>query len=113
MNTGRRGLFRVAKIELEAALREEIARVTPLVLGTSDGLRSPEGVGGFHPAGWKARGRASVVFPRTRAASSSIQIASRRPSVPPPVHIERVLIDEGTGVPPQWRAQALARSRPR
>ncbi|MGI9174133.1 MAG: two-component regulator propeller domain-containing protein [Rhodothermales bacterium] len=93
MNTGRRGLFRVPKTELEAAMRGEIERVTPLVLGPSDGLRSPEGVGGFHPAGWKARdGR--LWFPTHQGGVVVDPDHVETASVPPPVHIERVLVDD-------------------
>ncbi|NBC16673.1 MAG: response regulator [Bacteroidetes bacterium] len=93
INTARRGIFRVLKSDLEAVARGRAGRILPLPLSRSDGLRSVEGVGGFHPAGWVARdGR--LWFPTHQGVAVIDPDQIQRDPTPPPVHIEAVLLDE-------------------
>ena len=93
MNTARAGIVRVEKAELDAVMRGEAERVTPLVLGRADGLRSLEGVGGFHPSGWRAAdGR--LWFPTHRGVAVVDPARITADPTPPPVYIEEVLVDD-------------------
>ncbi len=55
LNTGRSGIVRIAKHQLDEVSLGIIDAVSPFVLGRSDGMRSIEGIGGFQPAGLKDR----------------------------------------------------------
>ncbi len=93
MNTARAGVVRVEKAELDAVMRGEAERVTPLVLGRADGLRSLEGVGGFHPSGARgADGR--LWFPTHRGVAVVDPTRIAADPVPPPVYIEEVLVND-------------------
>jgi signal transduction histidine kinase/ligand-binding sensor domain-containing protein len=48
------GIFRVPRADLEAVAEGRAAVVQPFILGTADGMKSPESNGGTQPAGWKA-----------------------------------------------------------
>jgi signal transduction histidine kinase/ligand-binding sensor domain-containing protein len=55
--SGNRGVYRVAKDQLNAFADGKINRVHSVLYGRSDGLRNPETNGGFQPAGYRdARG---------------------------------------------------------
>jgi len=92
-NTGRAGIVRLQKAELDAVLRGDAERVAPLVLGRADGLRSTEGVGGFHPSGWRARdGRLWFATHRGVAVVDPARIGVH--PIPPAVHVEEVLVND-------------------
>ena len=92
-NTGRVGIARLQKAEVEAVLRGEAERISPLVLGRADGLRSTEGAGGFHPSGWRGRdGRLWFATHRGVAVVDPARIGVH--PVPPPVHVEEVLVND-------------------
>jgi signal transduction histidine kinase/ligand-binding sensor domain-containing protein len=88
---GNRGIYRVAKHEIEEIVAGKRRRLQSLVLGTADGMRSREcNAGGA--AGWKGHdgrlwfatiGGAVAVDPRRLAGNP----------VPPPLAIESVLVD--------------------
>lgn len=84
----RRGLFRVAKKELEELARGERTGVACTAFGKADGLLSVQCNGVAKPAAWKGRdGR--LWFPTIRgviAVDSRIQANDR----PPPVYVEDV-----------------------
>lgn len=99
LNTGRGGLARLEGDALADAARaraagaREPAAPAPLVLGHPDGLRSIEGVGGFHPAGWKARdGR--LWFPTHEGVVVVEPDRVQRSLLPPPVHVAEVRVDD-------------------
>ncbi len=93
VNTGRAGIARLQKAEVEAVLRGEAERISPLVLGRADGLRSTEGAGGFHPSGWRGHdGRLWFATHRGVAAVDPARIGVN--PVPPPVHVEEVLVND-------------------
>ena len=104
--SGNKGVFRVARQELEALARGEIRAVTPTAYGTADGMKSNECSGMANPAGWKSRdGR--LWFPTARGIVV-IDPSQVAPSpVAPPVKIERVVVDGETlaslDVPPGKR----------
>lgn len=89
--TSNRGLYRVAKERVLAALSGKPADLSGTVYGTPDGMPSAEGVGGF-PAAMRAR--SGHVWVATARGAAVVDPSARvRNSVPPPVHIEEVLID--------------------
>jgi len=87
-----KGLFRVAKRELDEVADGTRARVSPVVYGIADGMKSAECNGGS-PAGWKTRD-GTLWFPTIRGA---VRIDPKHlPTNPlrPPVAIEEVRLDE-------------------
>ena len=62
-----KGIFRVAKTEMNAFARGERDLISSTVYGVEDGMKSAEGNGGQQPAGWKARD-GSLWFTTTRGA---------------------------------------------
>ena len=83
-----RGIFVLAKADLDAFARGETVRLTPRIYDRSDGLRTHEFMGGTQPAGWKgADGR--MWFPTVGAGLTSINPErTLRNDLPPPVLIE-------------------------
>ena len=51
---GNRGLFGIELAQLEAFASGRVGRISPVSLGVSDGMRSPECNGGGQPSAWKA-----------------------------------------------------------
>lgn len=49
------GIYRVARAELNAVAEGKAAAVQPFIIGTADGMTTPESNGETQPAGWKAR----------------------------------------------------------
>lgn len=92
-----KGVFRVAKADLEAVARGERETVASEVFGRADGLRSAECNGGFQPSAYRGRdGR--LWFPTIQgvAAVDPEEVAPN--PVPPGVVIEEVLA-EGEPLP--------------
>jgi diguanylate cyclase (GGDEF)-like protein/PAS domain S-box-containing protein len=88
--TSPRGVSRVHRADLDAVLDGGRARLTPVLYGPDDGLRSSECVGGFHPAGWRAKdGR--LWFPTAGGAASVTPGAAHRESMAPTVLVEEVV----------------------
>jgi ligand-binding sensor domain-containing protein/signal transduction histidine kinase len=86
------GIFRVAKKELRASARGEIARVTSVAYGERDGMKTRAGNLGNQPAAWKLAGGQMlfstmrgvvVVDPARLAPDTSI----------PPIYIERAIVN--------------------
>lgn len=91
--SGNRGISRVARRDLEAFARGEIAGVNAVAFGQSDGMVETECNGGAQPAGWQARdGR--LWFPTIRG----VVVVDPRPlpinKVPPGVAIVRVAAEQ-------------------
>jgi signal transduction histidine kinase/ligand-binding sensor domain-containing protein/DNA-binding response OmpR family regulator len=84
-----RGIFSVARDELEAFAAGTQTQVHSLVYTERDGLRNPEANGGMQPAGIKARdGR--LWFPTMAGAAVVDPARIRSNDVPPPVTIEHL-----------------------
>ncbi|MCP3962854.1 MAG: hypothetical protein GY719_33870 [bacterium] len=87
-----RGIFSVAKRELEAFSLGRAPRVTSIAIGKEHGMLSTECAAGTQPAGW-CDSRGSLWFP-TAEGVVSLDPEDLRPNpVAPPVHIESVLVD--------------------
>ena len=95
-----KGVFRLARHDVARFFAGAVDRVFPDVYGQTDGMPGSECNGGFQPAGWKARdGR--LWFPTARGLAvvdpASVAGASGE-QAPPPVHIERLVVD-GAALP--------------
>jgi signal transduction histidine kinase/ligand-binding sensor domain-containing protein len=96
------GIIRAERKELLAHLRAPNAAVQWLRLDHTDGLPSRECVGGFQPAGWRAKD-GLLWFP-TGSGIARVRPSLVSPSgVPPPVYLKRVTANgvlhaDGTGL---------------
>ncbi|HYC62423.1 MAG TPA: two-component regulator propeller domain-containing protein [Thermoanaerobaculia bacterium] len=109
--TSNRGLYRVARDRVLAAMRGQKSDLTGTVYGSTDGMPSAE-CNAASPAAIRARdGRLWVATARGIAVADPR--ASTRNTVPPPVHVEEVLIDGNPAtarplrVPPRTRRLEL------
>lgn len=87
-----KGLFTVAREELDAFARGEVARVTSRWFDEADGMASAECNGGTQPAGWRD-GEGRLWFPTRRGVARIDPAALESWSAPPPVRLEEVLVD--------------------
>jgi len=87
-----KGVFSVAKKQLNAFADGTVASITPAIYGAADGMKSHECNGAFQPAGWRTRdGR--LCFP-TSAGLAITDPANLTANVQPPrVVLERVIVD--------------------
>ncbi len=86
-----RGVFRIARERVKKALRSKKADLSGIVYGTIDGMPSAECNGAFPSAIAAHDGR---IWVATSLGIGVIDPSNRlRNEVPPPVHIEEVLID--------------------
>lgn len=87
-----KGIFSVPKKQLNDFADGKIRSVACESYGVTEGMKNKECNGGFQPAGWRTRdGR--LWFPTMKGAVV-IDPSKRRGSQPPPVIIEKVLIDK-------------------
>jgi diguanylate cyclase (GGDEF)-like protein len=91
--TSNRGIYRVARADFDAYDRGHIGLIGSVAYGKADGMRSAQCNGASQPAAWKSRdgrlwiataGGLVLVDPRALEANST----------PPPVSIERVVVDD-------------------
>ncbi|HWH68490.1 MAG TPA: two-component regulator propeller domain-containing protein, partial [Candidatus Sulfotelmatobacter sp.] len=88
----RKGIFRVARKELEELEHGALPRVTCIAFGKADGMGSVQCNGVAKPAGWKGRdGR--LWFPTIRGVVA-VEPRIKPNDKPPPVSIEEVLVDK-------------------
>jgi diguanylate cyclase (GGDEF)-like protein len=87
-----RGVFRVARKDLDLFAAGRIRRIPYVAYGAADGLKSPECNGGFQPAGWRTKdGR--LWFPTLRGAAVIDPARVRVNRIEPPVVIEEAVAD--------------------
>lgn len=92
LNT-QRGIVRVTKTELQACADDPNRKLSPLVLGTGDGLMKSAGSSGFTPAGFRAPdGR--LWLPTAHGIAVANPRAVRTNAVPPFVWVEEILVDK-------------------
>lgn len=94
-----RGITRLLRREIDGIAPGGVAFADPLVLGKADGMRSLEGSGGgFDPSGLRARdGR--LWFSTLDGIAVVDPNGLRLNTVPPPVLVEHVTLDDGHRVP--------------
>jgi diguanylate cyclase (GGDEF)-like protein len=87
-----KGVFRIAKTELNDVMDGRRERVDPKSFGKSDGMRSNECNGGGQPAGWKSRdGR--LWFPTVRGVVAVNPRELQANRLLPPVAVESISVD--------------------
>lgn len=87
---GNQGIFRVSRRDLNEVAAGRARRVHCAVYNEADGMQPSEGQGGHQPAGWRARdGR--FYFPTVRGMA--VLDARALDVTPPPVHLERLVLD--------------------
>ncbi len=88
-----KGVFRLDKKELNAFTAKQIGTLNPNLYGTPDGMLTRECSGGGHPAAWKMNdGKLWFATIKGVAAVDADHLAVN--SIPPPVVIEQVRVDE-------------------
>jgi signal transduction histidine kinase/ligand-binding sensor domain-containing protein/ActR/RegA family two-component response regulator len=88
-----RGIFRVAKSQLNAFAEHRIRQVSSRYFGVADGLKSRECNGGFQPAGYRLRdGRLAFPTMKGVAVLDPGHLTVNR--VEPHVFVENILIDK-------------------
>jgi signal transduction histidine kinase/ligand-binding sensor domain-containing protein len=87
-----KGVYRVAKRDLDDLAAGRRGSVSPIVYGRADGMRGVECNGGVQPAGWRARD-GGIWFPTIKGA---VRFDARRIVTSigaPPLVIEQALVD--------------------
>ncbi len=91
---GNRGIWNVAKADLERLDRHEITRLPTVAYGTADGLRTRECNGGSQPCAW--RDADGTMWWATAKGLASLHPARVTTNpLPPPVRIEEVTAGPG------------------
>jgi len=86
------GIFRVSKQELVEFARGKISRINSIAYGMSDGMLGTECNGGSQNAAWETRG-GTLLFACVRGIVAVTPGSIRSNALPPPVSLERVLIN--------------------
>ena len=101
-----KGIYSVSKKELNDCADGKIKSVSCTAYGTADGMRNRECNGGSQPAGWKTTD-GKLCFPTVKGVAIIDPKTIRLNTIPPPVVIERALVDnqlmnpgEKTDLPP-------------
>ena len=93
--SSRHGIIRVPKTELMRCMKGDIEQVSCLVYGLSEGLPTVQCAGMSQPVGCKlADGR--LCFPTTLGVVALDPSSVSKNNLPPPVAIERFLVDDQT-----------------
>jgi len=95
-----RGLVRIVRSELDAWLNDSARVVRFTILGTADGVRTPEIPGGYQPMVTKSPDGKIWFLPRDGVSVLDPHHLAYN-KVPPPVHIEQVTADGKTYDPAQ------------
>ena len=88
-----RGIFKVSLKDLDEFAAGRIGSISSVSYGAADGMKITECNGGGHPAGWRTRdGR--LWFSTLRGVSVIDPEKIGLNTIPPPVAIDRVLVDD-------------------
>ena len=88
-----KGVFKVAKQELNEVASGSLERVRSTVYNRQNGLRNQETNGGFQPAAWKASD-GTFWFPTLGGVVYTNPLDSYSNSIIPPVRIESMFVDD-------------------
>jgi signal transduction histidine kinase/streptogramin lyase len=91
--SGNKGIFSVSKKELNDCAEGKVKTITSIAFSTADGMKAIECAGAHQPAGWKT-GDGKLWFPTTKGVVMIDPANIPTNMVPPPVYVERVLVDE-------------------
>jgi signal transduction histidine kinase/ligand-binding sensor domain-containing protein/DNA-binding NarL/FixJ family response regulator len=86
-----KGIMRVDRADLDAALDGRQPKVTPVTYGTKDGMRSTEGGAGFQ-SGIRLR-NGEIWFSTARGAVRIVPAPPEKDAAPPPVVMEEAMIE--------------------
>ena len=96
--SGNRGIFRVAKAQLNSFANGTLPRVHSVLYGVGDGLVNAETNGGFQPAAWKDHaGR--LWFPTIEGLASVDPSEATDIPGPPPVTVDEIVVDGESRAP--------------
>jgi diguanylate cyclase (GGDEF)-like protein len=101
--TSNRGLYRVARDQVRAAMNGKKSDLSGTVYGTTDGMPSAECVGAW-PSVMRAR-NGNLWVATARGVAVVDPKDHTRNTVPPPVYVEEVLIDGNTAPPGPLRVR--------
>jgi signal transduction histidine kinase/ligand-binding sensor domain-containing protein len=91
--SGNKGVSRLSREEVRALVQGAGRAVHPTVFGVADGMKSSECSGIAQPSVWRRRdGR--IFFPTSRGIAGIDPARSQRNDLPPPVHVERLVVDD-------------------
>ena len=90
-----KGIFHVSKRELDEVAAGRAGVVRSVSFTTADGMKSSECMGGSQSAGWRTR-EGKLWFPTVRGLVMIDPEAEASNKLPPPVHIEQVIVDKKT-----------------
>jgi ligand-binding sensor domain-containing protein/signal transduction histidine kinase len=90
--SGNKGVYRVAKQDLDDLAAGRRRSVVPVVYGRADGMRGVECNGGLQPAGWRARD-GTVWFPTVEGAVRFDPRHASASTPAPPLVIEQAIVD--------------------
>jgi HD-GYP domain-containing protein (c-di-GMP phosphodiesterase class II)/ligand-binding sensor domain-containing protein len=96
---GNRGIFRLARAELDSFAAGAVASLHPTAYGVADGMRNRECNGGSQPSGWRDR-QGRLWFPTIEGVVMADPEHEHRNTVAPAVVVERVLAG-GEALAPQ------------
>ena len=88
-----KGIFKVAKAELNQVASNSLDRVTSSVYGKKNGLRNQEANGGFQPAAWNAS-NGTFWFPTLGGVVFTNPTSTLKNTIIPNVHIEDMLVED-------------------
>ncbi len=94
----RKGVFHIAKKELDDFANGRITSIAPVAYGTADGMMTRECSGGGDPAGWRGKD-GKLWFPTIKGVAMIDPERIKTNSQAPPVVIEQIRIDEKSFAP--------------
>ncbi len=98
--SGNKGIYRIAKKQLDDLADKRMSFLSPISYGTADGMTTREGSGGGHPSGWESRdGR--LWFSTTKGVAMIDPAKVKLNEQPPGVVIEQVRVDDELVTPYQ------------
>jgi ligand-binding sensor domain-containing protein/signal transduction histidine kinase len=105
-----KGVFRLAKNDLDDLAAGKIGSITPVLYGTADGMITRECSGGGHPAGWRSAD--GKLWLATIKGVAMIDPENIKPNdQPPPVAIEQIRVDDESFTPAQTVELSPGKSR--
>ncbi len=87
------GIYSVSKKQLNDFAGHPPSPITPTAYGTADGMKISEGSSGGHPAAWKLADR-TMWFATLKGVAAVDPEDLTANTIPPPIAIEEVLIDD-------------------
>jgi ligand-binding sensor domain-containing protein/signal transduction histidine kinase len=94
----RKGIFHIGKKQLDEFAQRKISSIAPVAYGTADGMMTRECSGGGDPAGWKDR-NGKLWFLTIKGVAMIDPERIKTNSLPPPVVIEQIRIDDQSIAP--------------